>query len=89
MTWNEFRDVLICLPIYVYINLCLAYYGYYIGILRKWKFVLCDVFRLFRAKKFFPDNYIYTYTYNVYTALLLYCSGSISTRRCHCRPHRG
>jgi len=39
-------------------------YRYHIGILRKWKFVLRDVFRLFRAKKFFPDNYIYTYIYS-------------------------
>jgi len=46
-----------------------------IGIVRKWKFVLRDVFRLFRAKKkFFPDNCIYTYTvlyYYIVAAVLV------------------
>lgn len=42
-----------------------------IGMVRKWKFVLRDVFRLFRAKKFFPDNYIYTHTHTQYYTIIL------------------
>jgi len=63
-------------------------HAYYIGIVRKWKFVLRDVFRLFRAKKFFPDNYIYTHTQIQYNYYII-AAVLVGTRRSHCQATQG